>query len=112
MSKLFYRLKHNGLLYDSYKPFILKTDKDSVIIEEYKRITQFFDEINTDMFKEAYISYIHVYEQELIDAKKRKIAKYAKTKLLQKYHCINGDNCKPTDQYIYIYVYKHKDLPN
>ena len=82
MSKLFYRLdslikylKHNKLLTDSYEPFILKTDNDIVILEEYKKLIHFFDDVN-DMFKDVYISFIHVYEQELLDARKREIAKY------------------------------------
>ena len=82
MSKLFYRLdslikylKHINLLSDSYDPFILKTDQDKVIIEEYKRLIHFFDDINSDPFKETCICYIHVYEQELIDAIKRDKAK-------------------------------------
>ena len=114
MSKLFYRLnslikylKHNNLLTDSYEPFILKTDEDRVIIEEYKRLIHFFDDIN-DIFKETYISFIHVYEQELIDNKKREIAKYAKTKLLEDYRSKHGS--KPTDEYIYEYVELSENL--
>ena len=117
MSKLFYRLdslikylKHINLLQDSYDPFILKTDQDKVIIEEYKRLIHFFDDINNDPFKETYICYIHVYEQELIDARKREIAKYAKTKLLEEYHSIHGKDSKPTDQYIYININLSNDL--
>ena len=115
MSKLFYRLdslikylKHNNLLTDSYEPFILKTDEDKVIIEEYKKLIHFFDDANIDMFKEVYISFIQVYEQELIDNRKRERAKNAKTKLLEDYHNIHGDDSKPTDEYIY----KHVLLPN
>ena len=115
MSKLFYRLdslikylKHNNLLTDSYEPFILKTDEDKVIIEEYKKLIHFFDDANIDMFKEVYISFIQVYEQELIDNRKRERAKYAKTKLLEDYRNIHGEDSKPTDEYIY----KHVLLPN
>ena len=111
MSKLFYRLdslikylKHNSLLIDSYEPLILKTDEDRVIIEEYKRLIHFFDDINNDPFKETYICYIHVYEQELIDARKREIAKHTKAKLLEEYRSIHGEDSKPTDQYIYEHV--------
>ena len=113
MSKLFYRLdslikylKYKNLLSDNYDPFILKTDEDKVIIEEYKRLIHFFDDVHNDPFKEIYISYINVYEQELIDAKKREIAKHAKAKLLEEYRSIHGEDSKPTDQYIY----KHIDL--
>ena len=115
MSKLFYRLdslikylKHNNLLTDSYEPFILKTDEDKVIIEEYKKLIHFFDDANIDMFKEVYISFIQVYEQELIDNRKRERAKYAKTKLLEDYSNIHGEDSKPTDEYIY----KHVLLPD
>ena len=114
MSKLFYRLdslikylKHINLLPDSYEPFILKTDADTVIIEEYKKLIHFFDDVN-DMFKDVYISFIHVYEQELLDARKREIAKYAKIKLLEEYRSIHGEDSKPTDEYIY----KNIDLSN
>ena len=116
MSQLFYRLdslikylKHNKLLTDSYEPFILKTDKDRVIIEEYKRLIHFFDDIN-DMFKETYIGFINVYEQELIDNQKRDIAKYAKLKLLEEYKSMHGMDSKPTDQYIYKNVKLTNDL--
>ena len=114
MSKLFYRLdslikylKHNKLLTDSYEPFILKTDNDIVILEEYKKLMHFFDDGN-DMFKDVYISFIHVYEQDLITERKREIAKNAKTKLLKEYRCLNGEDSKPTDQYIY----EHVELAN
>ena len=117
MSKLFYRLdslikylKHINLLQDSYDPFILKTDQDKVIIEEYKRLIHFFDDIQNDPFKETYICYIHVYEQELIDARKREIAKYAKIKLLEEYRSIHGKDSKPTDQYIYKHVELSENL--
>jgi len=111
MSKLFYRLdslikylKHNGLLDVHYEPFILKTNTDGVIIEEYKKLIHFFDDIN-DMFKDVYVSFMNEYEQELIDNMKRERAKFAKTKLLKEYR---GDDSKPTDQYIY----EHVDLSN
>ena len=114
MSKLFYRLdslikylKHNKLLDENYEPFISKTEPDSVIIVEYKKLVAFFDDKN-DIFKDVYISFVDVYEQELIDNKKRERAKYAKTKLLEEYRSIHGENSKPTDQYIY----KHVQLPN
>ena len=116
MSKLFYRLdslvkhlKHNSLLIDSYEPLILKTDEDRVIIEEYKRLIHFFDDIN-DMFKETYIGFINVYEQELIDNQKRDIAKCAKLKLLEEYKSMHGMDSKPTDQYIYKNVKLTNDL--
>ena len=116
MSTLFYRLdslikylKHNSLLIDSYEPLILKTDEDRVIIEEYKRLIHFFDDTN-DMFKDVYISFIHEYEQELNDNRKRERAKNAKTKLLEEYRSIHGEDSKPTDQYIYQHVNLTKDL--
>ena len=116
MSKLFYRLdslikylKHNSLLIDSYEPLILKTDEDRVIIEEYKRLIHFFDDTN-DMFKDIYLSFIHEYEQELNDNRKRERAKNAKTKLLEEYRSIHGEDSKPTDQYIYQHVNLTKDL--
>ena len=56
------------------------------------------------MFKDVYISFIHVYEQELTDDIKRERAKHAKMKLLQEYRSIHGDDSKPTDQYIYEHV--------
>ena len=117
MSKLFYRLdslikylKHINLLSDSYDPFILKTDQDKVIIEEYKRLIHFFDDIQNDPFKETYICYIHVYEQELIIERKREIAKNAKTKILKEYRCLNGEDSKPTDQYIYEHIELNDNL--
>ena len=36
------------------------------------------------MFKDVYISFIHVYEQELIIERKREIAKNAKTKNIER----------------------------
>jgi len=102
-------LKHNSLLIDSYEPLILKTDEDRVIIEEYKRLIHFFDDTN-DMFKDIYLSFIHEYEQELNDNRKRERAKNAKTKLLEEYRSIHGEDSKPTDQYIYQHVNLTKDL--
>ena len=117
MSKLFYRLdslikylKHINLLPDSYEPFILKTDEDRVIIEEYKRLIHFFDDMNSDVFKDVYISFIHVYEQELITERKREIAKREKTKLLKEYRSLHGEDSKPTDQYIYEHIELNDDL--
>ena len=114
MSKLFNRLdslikylKHNGLLDTNYEPFISKTEPDSVIIEEYKKLIAFFDDTN-DMFKDVYISFMQIYQQELMDDIKRERAKHAKMKLLQEYCRIHGDDSKPTDQYIY----KHVALSN
>jgi hypothetical protein len=116
MSKLFYRLKsllkylkHNNLLDDNYEPFILITDDDKVIIEEYKKLIHFFHDIN-DSFKEKYISFIDIYEQELIDNKKRDIAKNELTKLLQEYKFIYGIDSKPTDKYIYTNIKLSNDL--
>jgi hypothetical protein len=116
MSKLFYRLdslikylKHNNLLDGNYEPFISKTEHDKVIIEEYKKLINFFENTN-DMFKDIYLSFIHEYEQELNDNRKRERAKNAKTKLLEEYRSIHGEDSKPTDQYIYQHVNLTKDL--
>ena len=116
MSKLFYRLdslikylKHNNLLDRNYEPFISKTEHDKVIIEEYKKLINFFENTN-DMFKDVYLSFIHEYEQELNDNRKRERAKNAKTKLLEEYRSIHGEDSKPTDQYIYQHVNLTKDL--
>ena len=56
------------------------------------------------MLKYAYISFINVYEQDLITERKREIAKNAKKKLLKEYRCLNGEDSKPTDQYIYEHI--------
>ena len=116
MSKLFYRLnslikylKHNHLLAYSYETSTLKTDEDIVIIQEYKKLMKSFDNTN-DMFKDVYISFIHVYEEELIIESKRDIAKNAKTKLLKEYRIINGEDSKPTDQYIYEHIELNDNL--
>ena len=116
MSKLFYRLnslikylKHNNLLADSYETSILKTDEDILIFQEYKKLMKSFDNTN-DMFKDVYTSFIHVYEEELITERKREIAKNAKTKLLKEYRIINGEDSKPTDQYIYEHIELNDNL--
>lgn len=117
MSKLFYRLnslikylKYNNLLNVNYEPFILKIDDDVLIIEEYKKLITLFDDNNNYIFKNVYINYVYVYEQELLDNEKRKKAKNAKIKLLKEYCNIYGDDTKPTDQYIYKNVELSNDL--
>ena len=115
MSKLFHRLnslikylKYKNLLDVNYESFIFQYENDKVIIDEYSKLIKIFDDVNNDLFKDVYISFMNEYYDGLIDNIKREKANYAKIRLLDEYRCINGNDSKPTDKYIY----ENINLPN
>jgi len=116
MSKLFYRfaslvkyLKYKKNIDENYETELYKTEQDSIIIEEYKKVLQCF-ESDDDMFKDVYVSYAEEYETELVDKKKREKASLAKTILIREYCSNYGADAMPSDKFIYENVKLPDDL--
>jgi len=116
MSKLFYRfaslikyLKHGKSIDDSYEADLFKTEQDSVIIEEYKKVLRYLDSCD-DVFKNTYVKFADEYYEELADKKKREKASEAKAILIREYCSVHGADAKPTDKFIYQNVNLTDDL--